>query len=185
MEVIRHLDNMDTPWDSLANLNLSGNSSQTQPSDSIQQSASPISPQPQVNQTQSSDPWSDIVNSNPISDTNVSTAQSSEGRQDLNGYCEEFVEDATYGKNGMFPTADAAWNNYVKNGQAYQGDVTKAPAGSLIYFAPDRSNNNEGHTGVSDGEGNMISATDNGVQQSNVAQWMQQTGQQPLGYVEP
>lgn len=180
MAAIRSSDNMDTPFDSLASLNLDGGQGQTQPSAPYDASA-PIQPQT----TDSSDPWSAIVNSSPISDNNVSTAQSSEGRQDLNGYCEQFVEDATFGQNGIFPTAADAWTNYVKSGEAYQGDVTKAPAGSLIYFAPDASNSNEGHTGVLDGKGNMISATDYGVQQISVAQWMQQTGQKPLGYVMP
>lgn len=180
MAVIRSSDNMDTPWDSLASLSLDGGQGQTQtttpePSDSSIQ-------QP----TQPSDPWSDIVNATPTTDANVQTAESGIGRQDRDGLCQQFVEESTYGKSGIYPTASAAWNSYVKNGQAFQGDVSKAPPGTLIYFAPDASNGNEGHVGIAlNGKGDMISATDNGVEVSNVSDWENATGQKPLGYVKP
>lgn len=155
----------DNTWDSLATLDLGGSNSPSQP--------------------QSSDPWSDIVNATPTSNANVAQAQTKLGNQDRNGYCQQFVEEATYGKSGMYPTAIDAWDTYAKNGQAYQGDVQKAPSGSLIYFAPDKSNEDAGHVGISDGKGGMISATDNGVEATSVADWQARTKQKPLGYVQP
>lgn len=173
--------NMDTPFDSLASLNLDGDSGQIQPS-APQDASATIQP----TDTQSADPWSDIVNATPTSDANAQTAETSVGRQDRNGLCQQFVEEATYGKGGIYPTASAAWNTYVKNGQAFQGDVSKAPPGTLIYFAPDASNGDEGHVGIAlNAKGDMISATDNGIEVSNVADWEKTTGQKSLGYVKP
>ena len=53
----------------------------------------------------------------------------------------------------------------------------------LVYFSPNASNEGYGHTGVYSGNGQMISATDNGVKQSNLGDWLKQTGQKILGYV--
>jgi hypothetical protein len=107
------------------------------------------------------------------------------GNQDYNGECQKYVEQETYGHAGIFPTAVDAWNSYVKSGQAFGGDVAKAPAGDLIYFAPDSGNGGDGHVSISDGQGGMTSATYNGVQHQSISGWLQSTGQTPLGYVKP
>jgi cell wall-associated NlpC family hydrolase len=99
--------------------------------------------------------------------------------------CERFAEEATYGKSGMYGSAADAWDNYAQSGKAYQGNIQEAPSGALIYFAPDNSNGGFGHVGVADGKGNMISATYNGVQASNIDDWIKNTGQTPLGFVKP
>lgn len=129
------------------------------------------------------------VNKNPYFDSDQESASasldSSIGSQDDNGMCQRFVEKQTYGRTGIFPTAVNAWENYAKNGQAFSGDVNKSPAGSLVYFAPDNSNGNAGHVGISDGKGNMVSATYNGVEKSNISNWISSTKQQPLGFVKP
>src|SRR2546423_9668002 len=60
---------------------------------------------------------------------NVNAAQSKLGNQDDDGLCQKFVEEATYGKSGIFPSAIDAWNTYTENGQAQPGDIAKAPSG--------------------------------------------------------
>lgn len=124
-------------------------------------------------------------NSSPLDDTNVSNAQSDIGDQQFNGLCERFVEQNTFGKSGLFSSAADAWQGYSKQGKAYQDDPENAPAGSMIYFAPDESNSGDGHVGISDGKGNIIAATSRGVAQTPISFWTKMTGQKPLGYVIP
>lgn len=66
--------------------------------------------------------------------------------------CERFVEVA-YGTSGRYATAWAAAQAIGLNG----GDPREAPAGALMYFAPDASNGWAGHAGLSLGNGEMIS----------------------------
>jgi hypothetical protein len=95
----------------------------------------------------------------------LSWARSMLGRQDWNGLCEQFVEEA-YGTKGVFRNATAA-------GQAlatHRGRLSwqDAPAGSLLYFAPDPSNNGDGHAAIYEGNGKMISATPSGVREDRL-----------------
>jgi LysM repeat protein len=101
---------------------------------------------------------------------------------DYAGLCQKFVEQYTYGKTGIFPSAADAWDSYSQNGQGMT-DFTKLSYGDTLYFAPDSSNGYAGHTGIYIGNGKMISATYNGVQVSDVNQWMSSTGQQLEGFV--
>lgn len=113
----------------------------------------------------------------------VVKAKQNEGHQDYNGYCEAFAEKVT-GQPKMGGSAAEAWNNYVKKHQAF-GDIQNAPAGSLIYFAPDASNEGYGHVAIADGQGNITGATYKGVATHTIADWVKQTGQKPLGFVMP
>ncbi len=146
------------------------NSSQTTP-DSSQQANDPISAIMQS---------AGVAPQNP---SDVNNAQQAIGKTDDSGYCQRFAEKVTNSKE-HFPSAVAAWNAYVKQGKAYQ-DVSKAPPGSLIYYAPDASNEGFGHVAVTDGKGNQIGATYKGVQQDSVQNWQQATKQVPLGFVIP
>jgi hypothetical protein len=101
-----------------------------------------------------------------------------------NGLCEKYAEEQVYGKSGLYPSAADAWNNYVKNGQAYQGTAGIQP-GSLVYLSPDSSNSGYGHVGVADGKGNFTSATYNGIKTENIDDWSASTGQKVLGWVAP
>ncbi len=110
----------------------------------------------------------------------LATAQASVGDEDYNGLCEKFAEQVSYGKTGMFPTANDAWNHYAQNGQA-RPDVENAPMGSLLYFA----NGGAGHVAITDGKGNITGATDNGVKTLPLQEWVKSTGQKILGFVTP
>lgn len=102
------------------------------------------------------------------------------GDQAFNALCQKFVEEATYGRSGLFPSAYAAYRAQQK---AARTDYQNIKPGDLLYFAPDASNGYSGHTGIYTGNGQMVSATYGGVKQSNVSQWLQGTGQQILGYI--
>jgi hypothetical protein len=77
--------------------------------------------------------------------------------------CELFVEEA-FGTSSQFPTAWAA----AQHARLHKGSVVHAPAGSVLYFAPDSVNDGFGHTGISLGHGRMVSALDT-VQITDVA----------------
>jgi hypothetical protein len=113
--------------------------------------------------------------------TDVRNASELTGKDYDSGYCESFVEQAA-GIQPQGATALDAWNNFVQNGKAYQ-NANEAPAGSFIYF--NDPNQPDGHVGISEGNGNFISATYNGVREDNLQDWEKQTGQQPLGYAIP
>lgn len=143
--------------------------------------------------SQSSNQADDIVNRffakqsgatpNPFDDSAVSHAINKIGSQDYNDLCERFAEQAVYGRNGIYPSAIDAWSDYSKQGKTYVGH--DAPAGSLIYFGADDSNGGDGHVAVSDGKGNIIGATSNGVKMLPLSSWTKQTKQKVLGYVIP
>jgi uncharacterized protein YycO len=114
----------------------------------------------------------------------VQNAQAQLGSQDQNGECERFIEKSVYGKTGIFPTASDAANYYSQKGQL-NPDIQNAPAGSMIYFKADGTNGNDGHVGLLDAKGNLISATYNGVQTIPLQQWISSTRQTPLGFVKP
>ncbi len=116
----------------------------------------------------------------------VLAAKKDIGRQDENGWCEQWQEQASDSPN-MGTSAANAWTNYEQNQQAKPG-LQGAKPGDLVYFAPDDSNQGDGHTGIITSmdpkEGmKFISATDNGVKEYNLNEWQQLTGQQLLGHV--
>lgn len=101
------------------------------------------------------------------------------GNQNFIGLCERFVEIATQGKSGIYPSAIAAFT--AQKDKAVPLDQAKP--GDAVYFAPDKSNNNFGHTGVIADNGSMISATNTGVKQTPISTWTQNTGQKILGVI--
>ena len=109
----------------------------------------------------------------------LNQARQSMDHESFIGLCEKFVEQATRGVTGLFASAADAWNK-----QTHQTDMSKIQPGDAVYFAPDKSNNNYGHTGVYLGNGKMQSATYNGIQTSDINQWKQSTGQKILGFVK-
>lgn len=112
----------------------------------------------------------------------VNQAESQLGKTDFTGLCEAWQEKLT-GSPKMGLTAADAWNNYAKQGQAVSG-LQGAQPGDKIYFAGDGG---AGHTGIVskvDNQGvHFVSATDNGVQDVPVNNWLKNTGQQLLGIV--
>lgn len=94
------------------------------------------------------------------------------------GMCEAFVEQMTKGKQGLFPSAIAAWN-----GQKHQSGTSGMKAGDTVYFDADAGNGYNGHTGIYEGNGNFLSATNNGIREYNINDWENMTGQKLLGYV--
>lgn len=111
----------------------------------------------------------------------VALAQKSIGDQSYNGWCQAFVEHATQGKTGLYPSAIAAWQQ--QQNKAVPG-LTGVKPGDPIYFAPNDSNEGYGHTGIYVGDNKFISATDNGVKTYDLNDWSNMTGQQILGYLK-
>jgi len=91
----------------------------------------------------------------------VDWAESQRGTTAYAFYCESFVEEA-YGTTGQYRTA---WDAAQAIGLNH-GSVESAPAGALVFFAPN-SINPYGHVGISIGNGAMISALST-VQTTNV-----------------
>ena len=100
------------------------------------------------------------------------------GKNEYLGYCQAFVERMT-GNQQRSPTAISAWDNAQNKVQGTQG----MQPGDLVYFSPNASNQNYGHTGIISGNNEMISATNSGVKKSNIIDWLKQTGQNLLGYI--
>jgi|SRR5581483_6019213 len=118
--------------------------------------------------------------------SDVQNADQQMGSQNDNGLCEAFVEQEA-GLPNMGATAYDAFNNFSKRGMA-QTDLSKIQPGDLLYFAPSSSNGGDGHAAIyqgADQEGHpiMVSALDNGVQQTDVNQFMQQNGTTILGFI--
>jgi cell wall-associated NlpC family hydrolase len=90
----------------------------------------------------------------------LSWARSKVGSQEWNDLCERFVEQA-YGTSGVYPTAIDAAREVVKH-KGY-ASLKTAPAGALLYFTADETNDNNGHAGIYLGNGRMISARPTGV----------------------
>lgn len=112
---------------------------------------------------------------------NVKTAMSDVGDQSYNRYCQAFVEQTTYGKQGIYPTAKDAWNTYLQNGQGKQGTDGIKP-GDLLYFEP-TAQEPDAHVGIFQGGNNFVSAQDYGVKSQDIGEWQKETGQQIAGYV--
>lgn len=96
------------------------------------------------------------------------------------GLCQAFVEKTTQGREGIYRSAIDAWNNQINKAQNNMANIRP---GDAVYFAPDGSNGNYGHTGVYAGNGQFISATYNGVQQYDLNDWIRETGQKLLGFI--
>lgn len=88
-------------------------------------------------------------------------AQANLGAQEWNWMCQKFVENM-FGTGGRYPSAVAAANALMTN----RGGVP--PRGSLVFFAPDKTNGFFGHVGISKGGGTFISATSNGVRDDSI-----------------
>lgn len=100
------------------------------------------------------------------------------GSKNFIGYCQRFVRQVTGGKT-TGASAIEAWNKASQKVQGAQG----LQKGDLVYFSPNASNRGLGHTGIYSGNGQFISATDSGVRQTNLLDWIKSTGQKLLGYV--
>lgn len=111
----------------------------------------------------------------------INNAQSYVGNQGYNGYCQTFVEQMT-GSGWRGSSAIDAWNRYNQQGQAVEGTRGVKP-GDVLYFSPNSSNENYGHTGIYLGGNKFVSATDNGVENYDLNDWRNLTGQDILGYV--
>ncbi len=77
------------------------------------------------------------------------------GRSEWHWYCERFAETAFGQTDSVFASAAEAQARLQLH---TSGTIRSAPAGSLVYFAPDVANHQHGHVGISLGHGRMISA---------------------------
>jgi len=101
------------------------------------------------------------------------------GNKNFAGYCQRFVRQVTGGRT-TGASAIQAWNNAP---QKVQGTTSGIQPGDLVYFSPNASNKGYGHTGIYAGNGNFVSATDNGIKETGIMGWLKSTGQKLLGYV--
>ena len=108
--------------------------------------------------------------------TDVARAKLALGKQDFNGWCQTFVERAT-GSGWQGASASDAWNNAKNKVSGLQGVLP----GNPVYFNNPTDPN--GHTGIYEGNNKFISATDNGVQENDINDWQNRTGQTALGYL--
>lgn len=111
---------------------------------------------------------------------NINAAQNYLGSQAFNDLCQAFVEQATYGHQGIYRSAVDAWNS--QQHKAVPG-IQGVKPGDVLYFSPNQGNGGFGHTGIYTGNNQFISATAGGVQYKNLNDWQQGTGQQLLGYI--
>lgn len=111
--------------------------------------------------------------------TLLDQARSWLGKNAYVGLCEAFVERMTNGAEGLYRSAQDAWNQHQNK---VQGTTGMRP-GDAVYFGADPSNGMNGHTGVYMGNGEFVSATNNGIRQYNLNDWQKTTGQKLLGYV--
>lgn len=112
---------------------------------------------------------------------NLAAAKQQLGEKAYIGYCQAFVADTAGGQNHG-ASAIEAWNN--QQDKATQGLNGISP-GDEIYFNADDSNGGNGHTGIYSGNNHFISATNNGIEEQDLADWQKSTGQQLLGYISP
>lgn len=102
------------------------------------------------------------------------------GSQAFDDMCEKFVEQAMFGRTGMYPSAIAAWNAQAHKAIA---GINGAQPGDQVFFSPNAGNGYYGHTGIYMGNNQILAATDQGVKQTDLNQWQRYTGQKLLGYV--
>lgn len=98
------------------------------------------------------------------------------------GYCLQYVDDQT-GNTNRQPTAYADYQANQQSGNIKTSGTP--PKGARVYFAPNSTNGNMGHVGISDGNGEFTSATDNGVKTFNIQDWDKYAGQQFIGWAPP
>lgn len=104
------------------------------------------------------------------------------GSQNYIGLCQKFVEQATMGSTGHYASASDAWHQQ-QDRAVKDSNLNGIQPGDAVYFDADQSNQGYGHTGIYTGNGKFISATDNGVQNNPLSDWIGQTGQKVLGYI--
>lgn len=132
-------------------------------------------------------PYLKIIKNNPQTATedalnagadpaDLARAKAQLGEQAYIGYCQSFVEQAT-GSGWQGSSASDAWERSQNKIQGLQG----MQPGDLIYF--NDPNNPDGHVGIADKNNQFVSATDNGIQENDINNWEQETGQSPLGYI--
>ena len=95
------------------------------------------------------------------------------------GLCLKWVDD----QQGTSQRQPSAIMDFQANQDKIQTS-NKIPSGARVYFAPDASNNNDGHVGIANGDGSFTSATDNGVKTYNIQEWEKYTGQQFIGWAD-
>ncbi len=95
----------------------------------------------------------------------VAWVRSAMGKQDWNGLCEQFVK-AAYGAKDVYASAAQAARGLVTH-RGKQARRT-SPPGALLYFAPDETNDHNGHVGIALGNGCMISATPKGMREERL-----------------
>lgn len=84
------------------------------------------------------------------------------GSSAWNQFCQQFVENA-YSTTGRYPSAAAA-QSALNRGKS----LKEAVPGDLVYFRADDSNSGYGHAGIYLGNGQMVSATPQGVKVSDI-----------------
>ena len=99
----------------------------------------------------------------------IGWAMSRIGQGGWAGWCERFVENA-FGTGGRHASAWAAAQAMMTNPG---GAMANAPAGTLLFFRPDASNQGFGHVGISLGDGRMVSATNNGPEVTGSSNYWQ------------
>lgn len=142
----------------------------------------PVLPRPTLNPRQHSQvaqATSQAVK-NGADPTLLAKAQQTMGKQDYLGLCEAFVERITKGTEGIYASAIDAWNKQKPQAQT---DLSKIQPGDTVYFGADKSNGGYGHAGVYLGNNKMTSATYNGIKESDLNEWQNQTGQKILGFI--
>lgn len=110
--------------------------------------------------------------------TTLELARKYMGQKNFIGYCQSFVRQVTGGRT----TGASAIQAWTKAPQKVSGIMGIQP-GDLVYFDANKSNRGYGHTGIYEGNGKFISATDNGIKSSDIFGWLKSTGQKLLGYV--
>jgi hypothetical protein len=99
-------------------------------------------------------------------DNAVNFARSQLGSGNWNGWCDRFVANAFGRSSSGYYSAWDHWNDLVNRGLAHPGD-TNVPYGALAFWGP-VSGNQYGHVGIGVGGGQVISATYNGVRQTDL-----------------
>jgi hypothetical protein len=112
----------------------------------------------------------------------INNLQALIGNQAYDDLCEKFAEEAVYGHSNMYANAITAWMQQANHG-VIGPSLSGIQPGDLVYFSPNEGNGYNGHAGIYQGNGQFLSATDNGVQLNDIGRWAKSTGQQILGYV--
>ena len=99
--------------------------------------------------------------------------------------CEAYAEKQIYGREGLYPSAIAAYQANAQEGNINTSDKN-IPAGAQLFFNADQGNGNNGHTGVSNGDGTFQAPlSDGGIHDFTLKDWLKYSGQEYLGYAPP